>query len=91
MSPDGWLALNQIDREAGIGNFKCGLNPSDATTHDQGGGVNGYFERGQRFLMDHAGDTASDDGLGLFGRSNLIRVDPGVLFTNGDQFAQVRV
>src|SRR5450759_2222752 len=91
MPTDGWFALHQIYREASICNFKRGLYASNTSTDDQRGRMNGYFQRSQWFVMNHAGNTARNDRLGFLGGGNFVSMNPGVLFADGNQFAKVRI
>ena len=91
VAADRGLALDQVDREARVGDLERGRDAGDAAADDQGGRVDRHPDRLERRLLADAEDTAGDDRLGLGGRGVMVGVDPRDLLADRHQLAQVGV
>ena len=90
--PIDGCALDQVDREAGVGDLEGGRDAGDAAAHDQRGRVDGHPDaaRAARARATRTTPPATM-ALALAVAARLVRVDPRDLLADRDQLAQVGV
>ena len=88
---DRRLALDQVDRVAGVGQFQRGLQAGDAAADHERGRVDLHVHPFQRLLMPHPSGRRGDQGLGLLGGRFLVDVHPGAVLADVGHLQQVGI
>ena len=88
---DRRLALDEVDREAGVGDLERRRDPGDPAADDERRRVDRDAERLERDLLADPQDAAGDDRLGLGRGGDLVGVDPRDLLADRHELAQVGV